>query len=352
MKALKIRLSNPLSAVAWAAFLAPLERLGSWAEPALMLATAGLGCVVLYTQPSPWEARATSLKAARAFAVLQLLYVVSFLYSLAFNGLQTGPRDLWDLPRYALWGVCAVYLIRHFDGAAKRAVESAMTASVYLSWAAFQDRAARGYVLNVALCYLLFFSRSPRRALHAAAALLMTAFLADPSCRPATLLIVCAALAVELGPRLERRGLASAGRCGAAVFVLLLALGAAGLRARPLPAAEGIGRAAEAAVYIRRSPLLGWGPAHYERAGRTGNQYLVWLLKGGAVGTFVICAGLLLTGYGLLRAEADAPRMAGAAAFAAAVALMLLSGTFLESFRLFLVTSLIAAGMRASEEAA
>lgn len=295
-----LRLHNPMSALVWLALFAPGQLFGGRLGLLLPAAAVLIGGAALFSQPSPWETRRTALRAARLFFVLALLDVVSYAYSTAFNGIRTGPLDLWALSRPLVAGLFVVYLIRHYDASVRRSLESALTAAVYLtlflvsigagSWSLFEPVQAMGYVAVLAAVYFLFFSRAPLRRAHAAAAALVV-YLSSPA---------------------------------------------------------GFGSARGASSYFWRSPILGWGPARYEPM--AGNQYLTWLLRNGALGMSVILIGAGLVAYHVLRAQRDRSRRIGAALFLGAAALMLAAGAFLEDFRLFALTSFLIAGMR--EEAA
>jgi hypothetical protein len=352
-----MRLPNPLSAVVWLALLTPGTPFGGLPERLLGLGVCVLGCVVLWTKPSPWETRGPARRAAAVFGALQLLAVASYAYSLAFNGLQTGLLDCLELPRYLCLGVFTVTLIRHDDGQVGRAVESALAAAAYgalvillaglkpeLSWAAgVESPVFLGYVSTLAAAHMLFFSRSRLRGVHAAAALLAVLAAGGRPSGPAVALLVAAAAASALHQELMRRRVWYAPQLSAAVFILLLTGGVAcfhqGLALRLAP---------DVVSALRRSPVLGWGPARYESISALRNQYLSWFLEGGALSAGLILAGLGMVSIRLLRSAGESPaRRVGAAAFLASVALMLWSGRFFESFRLFFLTAFVAAGVRA-----
>lgn len=334
-----LRLPNPMMFVVWPAFLLPARLWGWESERAFAGAVFLLACAVLSSMPSPWEARRTSRQTVVFFLLLECLYLISYLYSMAFNGVSTGVRDFGELARYLLLGTFAVYVIRHYDGSARRATEAAMTAALYVSLF-LPANAGFGYVSTMTLCYLLFFSRARLRLLHSVAALLVVWIAGVPSLTAAWF-VVSAALAFRLHQELSRRGLRFAARSSLAAFVLLLALPLAWFsstsRARP---------AAEIRQIIRRSPVFGWGPAQYELMPSVENQYLFWTLRGGALGAGLILLGLAFACFFLLRsASGDPERLVGAAAFLASVALMLAAGRFLESYQGFLVTAFLMAGM-------
>ncbi|MFA6003550.1 MAG: hypothetical protein WC881_05730, partial [Elusimicrobiota bacterium] len=262
---MSLRLSNPLAAIVWLTFLFPGRWLSGRSEFAFALAVLAVGCVVLWVKPSPWESRAPARQAAGVFAGLQFLYVISYLYALAFKGAQTGPLDLLELPRWLLLGGFVVYLIRHYGASVHAATESALVAALYGSWFGFASSGERAYAAALTLCYLLLFSRVRLRYLHAAVA--------------------------------------------AAVW-----LGAGSLP--DWAASAGVFRS------IRLSPVFGWGPAGYEAVSASCSQYPLWLMRGGALGAGLILVGLVLAVRRLLRVEEDLRLRAAAAGFLICAALL------------------------------
>ena len=347
---MSVRLPNPLSAVVWLSFFIPASLYGGWADRSFAAAVFLLGCAVLISKPSPWEARKPSALTLKIFLLLEFLYAVSAMYSAAFNGTQMVSRDYFELLRYLFLGVFLVYLIRHFDAQVRRAMEWAMTAALYFSLL-FPFGDPHGYVSTLTLCWLLFFSRLRLRFLHAATALLVVFFSGGGGSWTAAVLILSVAISVRLYRILVRRRVKYAAQLSLVLGCLLLAGPAvylrAGRAAAPAPA-RGSSSETIAYQYIRRSPVFGWGPTEDALIpGRS--QYLFWTLKGGALGAGLILAGLVIAGYCLLRAvSGDLGRFAGAAAFLGSVALMLAMGRFFESFRLFFLTAFFMAGMHES----
>jgi hypothetical protein len=287
-----LRLHNPMSAAVWLALFVPWP----FVLPAAVLI---LGGVILFTHSAPWEARRPAREAAAVFLLLGLCGLVSYAYSMAFNGVRTGPLDLWALARPLFAGVFAVYLIRHHDGHVRRSLEAALLAAVYLtlflrttgllsSWSLFEPVQSMGYLAALAAIHFVFFSRAPLRLAHAAAS--------------ATVLLFC------IPPSLES--------------------------------------SREALALFRSSPVFGWGPASYDPASASGNQYLRWLLRDGVLGAGVVLTGLGLVAFRLLRdAWDDRRRLLGSAVFLGFTAGMLMAGAFLEDFRLFALTGFMIAGM-------
>jgi hypothetical protein len=339
-----LRLPNPMSAAVWLAFAAPFFLLGAGADRIFGAAVFVLACAVLYSKPSPWEARRPSASALRVFLLLEFLYVVSAVYSAGFNGPQLAAAGRFELFRYAVLGAFVLYLIRHFDERVRGALEWATAAAVYVALL-FPAADPRGYAAVLCLCWLLYFSRLRLRFLHAATAVLVVVFSGDPAAWSAAFLVLAAGACLlvyrELVRRRERRAAALSFLLGAALLacpaLCRRALGAA--PQAPLSVTDSV-----ALQFIRRSPVFGWGPVAASVPGRS--QYLFWLLESGALGAGVILAALLLAGYRLLRAAGGDPkRLAGAAAFLGSAALMLASGRFLESDRLFFLTAFLAAGI-------
>jgi len=304
MNAGVLRLRNPMSAVVWLALFVPGHlldgRLGFVFPAAVLL----LGGLILFTQPAPWEARRPAREAAVIFFLLALSDGTSYLYSMAFNGVRTGPMDLWALARPLFAGVFTVCLIRHHDARVRRSLETALTGAIYFtlflrtigarSWFLFEPAQSTGYLAALAAIHFLFFSPAPLRRVHAAASAAVVLFI-----MPAALVSSRAALA-----------------------------------------------------QFRASPVFGWGPASYDPVSTLGNQYLRWLLRNGALGTGLILTGLCFVGFRLLRGSWDGGRrLLGSTIFLGFAAGMLMAGAFLEDFRLFALTAFLIAGMHEGEKA-
>jgi hypothetical protein len=337
-----LRLPNPMIVVVWLAFLVPTAVLGGWADRLLGVAAAVLGSVVLFTQPSPWEARKPSALALKSFVLLEVFYAGSALYSAGFNGAALVSGGWFELLRFVFVGVFVVHLIRHFDARVRAAMEGAMTAGVYAALA-FPVLDPRGFLTVMTLCWLLFFSEQRLRFLHAVTATLVVFFTGDRICWGAAFLILSAADSVMVHRSLVALGVRSAARLSVALFLLLT--GVAFWKMGVLTAVASAFDEPTVRQFVRLSPVFGWGPvATSALPGR--DQYLFWVLKGGALGTAVLLTGLLITGYRLLRtARAEPARLAGVASFLASVALMLTGGRFFESYRLVFAAAFFAAGM-------
>ncbi len=351
-----IRLTNPLNVVAALAFLAPAAGLDGVLDGALALA-AGLAAVaVLYAKPSPWETRRPARLAAMVFGGLQLLSVISFAYSAAFNGLQSGPRDWLELPRWTIMGLFVVHLIRHHDDRVERAMEFGMLGSLYAGAFLFPGP-EYAYKSVLTACWFLFYSRARLRLVHSAAALLLVALAGGRFAWPAAALVLSAAAGASLYESAVRGRARWAPQLVTLAGLLLLTVPVLLVRSATAPdtvqAAPGTASVQEALRAVRRSPVLGWGPACYEPGAAVDDQYLSWLVKGGAVGAGVIIGAAALFASLLLRSEGgDARRLLGAAVFLGSVALLLLSGRFLDRYALFFSTAFAAAGMFARAEPA
>ncbi len=340
---MSVRLPNPLSAVALLAFLLPGHRLDGALDRAFAAAACLLAAGVLFVKPSPWEARKPAREAAWFCALLQLLYVLSFAYSAAFNGVQTGLQDWLELPRWLLLGAFCVHLIRHYDDQVREAMEAGMLAAVCAGPLLFTS-ADYGYAAVLSACWFLFFSRSRLRLVYAGTALLLVFLEGSRPSWAAASLLASAAFAERLYENLLRGRTRFSAQLTLLSVALFLAVPVAFVRSLSLPAAEEThAGAAQALRAIRRSPVLGLGPARYEPASVVDNQYLAWFLRGGALGGALILAAAALVALRLLQsASGDAARQLGAAAFIGCVLLMLLSGRFLDSFHLFYATAFVA----------
>jgi hypothetical protein len=340
-----LRLSNPMSAAVWLAFFVPASLFGGWADRSFGAALFLLGGAALLAKPSPWEARKPAALALRIFLLLELLYVVSFAYSAAFNGALFGLRDYLELPRYVFLGVFAAYLIRHYDAQIRGVMEWAMTAALYFSLL-LPAADAQGYVAVMTLCWLLFFSRLRLRYLHALTAAVVVVLNGGPAAWTAAFWVLSTALSLRVYRGLHRKRARFSLRFSVALFAALLASPIVYIRSSSAASAElGASRESVTRQLIRRSPVFGWGPTDVAALpGRS--QYLFWELKGGALGAGLILAAIALAGYRLLRAASGDPAsLSGAAAFLGSVALMLAAGRYLESYLLFFLTALFMAGM-------
>lgn len=394
-----VRLPNPMILIVWLTIFVPGHLFEWWVERAFSASVFMVACMVLMTKSSPWEARRPSNRASTLFFLIQFLYVTSYVFSVAFNGIQTGPRDYFELARFLILWAFVVYVIRHFDARVRSALEKAMTASLYYSlfvlmayrssiplltpffkgwlyagtktWAQggqlrlsapYENPNFLGFVTTLTLCGLLFFSKSRMRAVHLTAAFIVLFYSGSRTAWAASGVLLALALAVYVyqglvrlkvkfavqlslclllsGPWLIPRVMASS-----RVARVVSALGRGGLH-QEANAAERLTQAREALNFISRSPVFGWGPSKYETMSYVDNQYLLWLLRNGALGTGLIAAGLMLVGWRLIRsARHDTVRLTGAAGFIASVAMMLLAGQFLDNFRLFFLTAFMAAAI-------
>lgn len=344
---MSVRLTNPLSAVVWLAFFLPAAAWSGWLDRAFGAGVFLLGCSVLVSKASPWEARKPSMLAVKFFFLLELLVLFSSLYAAAFKGAQFSARSWFDLARWVVLGTFAVHLIRHYDSRVRVAMDWAMVAALYA--ALFLPAVdPHGYAALLSLCWLLFFSRLRLRFAHAATALVVVFFSDALAAWSAALFVLGAALAVGAYRLLSRRRHRRALALSLGLYVLLLGGAAAGSRWKPGADAGVADVAAPRSLrLISRSPVLGWGPAELDGVPATENQFVLWLLQGGILGTAVIALGILVAGYRVLSAaHADVVHLAGAAVFLAAVAMMLAAGPYLENCKLFLLTAFFMAGMR------
>lgn len=292
------RLHNPMSAVVWLALFVPGHALGGRLGPVLPIATLILGVAILFTQPALWGVRRPTREAAAVFFLILLADAVSYAYSMAFNGVRSGPMDLWALSKPLFAGVFTVHLIRHHDASVRKSLELALLSAIYVtlflrttgiwSWSLFEPVQSMGYVGALSTIHFVFFSRAHLRLVHAAAS--------------ATVVLFC------------------------------------------IP--PGLASSREALELFGRSPVFGWGPAYYEPMSTLGNQYLRWLLRGGLLGMGLIIIGLCVVAFRLLSdAWNDRRRLLGSAIFLGFTAGMLMAGAFLEDFRLFALTAFLIAGM-------
>jgi hypothetical protein len=342
---MNLRLRNPMREAIWLSFLLPSTLLGAAGDRVFGAAVFLLACAVLYTKPSPWEARDPSAAAVRFALAIEAAYLISAVYSAGFNGSGVGAAGAFELLRFIVLGGFAAYLIRHFDAAALSALEWAAASALYASLL-YPPLDPQGFAALLTLCWLLFFSRLRLRLLHASTALLVVCLGGDAAARAGAFSVLAAGASLLVYRALARRRARGAARLSALLYAGLLAGGAVLRRALAGPGPEAVPSVDTVALqFIRRSPVFGWGPV--DPASMVGrSQYLFWLLKQGALGAGLIAAALVYAGYRLLRAASGEPaRLAGAASFVGSVALMLTAGRFFESDRLFFLAAFFAAGM-------
>lgn len=398
-----IRLPNPMIFAVWLTIFVPGHLFGWWVERSFAASIFALSCLLLLVKGAPWETRKPARQASVILFLVQFLYVTSYVFSVAFNGIQTGPRDMFELGRYLILWAFVVYIIRHFEGRVRTALEAALTASLYFSLfvfaayqrtlpvltpafkalyagtktsvgkfsgqarlaAPFENPNFLGFAATLTICWLLFFSKSRLRLAHVAAGLLVLFYTGSRTAWAATGVLLAFALAVYVYQGLIQLKVKLAAQLSLAFLCLVLsgpwliprvlansrvarvitAVSRGGLQ-EEANAARRLVQAREALTYISRSPFFGWGPSKYETMTYVDNQYLLWLLRNGVAGTGLILAGFALLSWRLLRgARGDLMRQAGTAAFLTSVALMLLAGQFLDNFRLFFLTGFMAAAI-------
>lgn len=400
-----VRLPNPMRAMVWLTIFVPGHLFGWWVERGYAGAVLFVAVMVLMTKGSEWETRKPSRQASVILFLVQFLYVTSYIYSVAFNGIQTGSRDLFEVIRYLIvWGF-VVYVIRHFDAKVRSSLEAAMTAALYYSlfvlatfkyriplltsffrgWlyaetkttagdfggqmrlaAPFENPNYLGFASVMTMCYLLFFSKARLRTLHIAAALLVVFFCGSRTAWAGTGLLVAAALATYCYQSLVKLNIKYAVQLSLVFLVLMIsgpwmlqrvmasnrvirvvkAMEKGGIQ-EEANAAHRLTKAREALVYIRQSPVFGWGPSKYVTMTYTDNQYLLWLLRNGALGAGLIVLGFAVAGVRLvLAARGNLMHAVGAASFVCTLAVMLLAGQFLDNFRLLFLAVFFAAAIR------
>ncbi|MDX6769391.1 MAG: O-antigen ligase family protein [Elusimicrobiota bacterium] len=396
-----VRLPNPMVLMVWLTVFVP-GHLYLWAVERAFAGLVLFAAVFLsLAQTAPWETRRPSQRALAFVFLIQFLYAVSYVYSTAFNGIETGMRDAFEMLRYVIVGGFAFYVIRHADASVRDAVERALSVIPYYSLfvlacfsrsvpvltGLFKDflyaqtktsvgattgqfRVAApyanpnylGYACALGLAYFLFFGRSRLRFLHAGAMLVAIFSTGSRTAWIATGVILAYAAAAYAYQGLVRVRLRYALQLSLGLFVLVVAGVRLSGRIMENPrvrrvvtavhrgglqeesnASKRLDQFRDALSYIERSPVLGWGPSKYETMTYVDNQYLLWLLRNGALGTAVILAALAMAGWRLVvSTRGDPLAMAGALAFLSALALMLMTGQFLDNFRLLFLTGFIA----------
>jgi O-antigen ligase len=404
MSAGKFRVPNPMIFVVWLAIFVPGHLFDWWVERAFSAGVTMLALFTLFAKQSPWESRRATRQAGVLFFLIEILFVASYVYSVAFNGLETGLRDYFEVARYLFLWVFIVYLIRHYDDRVRRSTETAVACSMYFCIlvglcylytvpvlspffrtvlyaktksyvnyagtirlaAPFENPNFLGFYAVQVLTYMIFFSRSKLRLAHIAASMLVIYFCSSRTAWVAMAVVLIAAfgayaylgalkmrwkyafqlcLAISLfviaGVRFSDRIMANS-----RLQSVLTAMHRGGLE-RESNAAGRMEQNSEAWEYFKRSPILGWGPSKYGIFDYMDNQYLLWMLRNGAAGAFLIMGGLILVVLNFLRSQrVDALSFVGACAFVACIAIMILTGEFLNNFRLFYLTWFLGTAIR------
>ncbi len=391
-----LRVPNPMIFIVWLTIFVPGHLADAWIERSFAGVVCVVGLLTLFSKPAAWETRRPARLAGMFFFLIQFLFVASFVHAVAFMGLQTGMRDYFEVVRYLILGVFVVYVMRHYDDRVRRATETAVAASLYWSilvavcWiydvpglspffkqvlyahtktfvnyfgtlrlsAPFENPNFLGFYASQVLTYLLFFSRSPSRPIHIAAALLVIFFTGSRTSWVASSIALTAAFAVYAYMAAVKARIKFALQLGLGVFILIAAgfhfsdriLANSRLQAvfsaihkggvqNEANAAGRLEQDLEAYEYFKTSPVLGLGPSKYATFDYLDNQYALWFLRNGAAGAVLILAGLGIVVWRLLVSQRGDPlRFIGAGAFVAVVAVALLTGEFLNNFRLFYLT--------------
>lgn len=396
-----LRVPNPMMFMVWLSIFVPGHLMDSWIERGFAAFMFMAALLTLFAMPAPWETRPASRQASAFFFLIQFFFIASFIYGMGFQGLETGPRDCFEVARYLFQWAFVVYVLRHWDDRVRTATETATTASLYFSLlvaacflkkipvlspffrdhlydhtktfvnyagnlrlaAPFENPNFLGFYAVQVLTYLLFFSRSPLRLLHIAAAMAVVFFTGSRTAWVTTGLALASAFAVYayLGLARMRPALVLQTALGAALILgagfyfsnrilrnnrlqmVLTALRKGGIE-REANAAGRLEQNLAVLEFFKRSPVLGMGPSKYATFDYVDNQYLVWCLRNGAVGAMLILSGLGWAALKFVRSQrGDAMSCAGALTLVGVVAVALLTGEFLNNFRLFYLTWFIGA---------
>lgn len=390
------RLPNPMIFLVWLAIFIPGHLYEWWVERAFAATVTVVGLFTLFAMPALWESRRDARRAGMFFFLIQFFFVASFVYAVAFLGLETGPRDIFEVGRYLFLWVFVVYLLRHYDDRVRRSTETAAAASLYYSIlvgmcylryvpeltpffrytlyahtktfvnyfgtlrlaAPFENPNFLGFYAAQVLTYMIFFSRSPLRLLHIAAAMLVIFFTGSRTAWVILAIALCSAFGVYGYMAVVRLRLKFAVQLGLALIIFV----AAGInysdrilknsRLQAIFSAVhkgGIQHEENAAgrleqniavwEYFKTSPILGLGPSKYATFDYVDDQYALWFLRNGAAGALLIISGLGLVALRLVRSQrGDLVAYVGAGTFVAVIAVALLTGEFLNNFRLFYLT--------------
>jgi len=93
--------------------------------------------------------------------------------------------------------------------------------------------------------------------------------------------------------------------------------------------------------WLSRSPLLGWGPGRAYGLDVADNQYMSWAVAWGALGVLPILFIGAVSGLKLLRVARTAVEQVGILSLGASICMMLVTGDFMENYRLFFITVMI-----------
>lgn len=391
-----LKLPNPMIFVVWGAIFVPGHLADWWIERGFAAAVFVIGGLTLFAKPAPWETRIAARRAAGFFFLIQFFFIASFVYAIAFTGMETGVRDYFEVVRYLFLWVFVTYVLRHYDDRVREATETAIAASMYWSvlvgfcWlhfvpvltpffqdhlyahtktfvnyfgtlrltAPFENPNFLGFYAVQVLTYLLFFSRSPSRLVHIAAALLVIYFTGSRTAWVTAAIALASAFAVYAYLGAVKVRIKFAVQLGLAVFIFA----AAGVRysdkilensrlqaifsafhkggvQNEANAAGRLEQNLEAWEFFKKSPILGMGPSKYATFDYVDDQYALWFLRNGAIGALLILTGLGYVALTLIRSRRDdALAFVGAGTFVVVVATALLTGEFLNNFRLFYMT--------------
>lgn len=332
------------------------------------------------------------------FILLELFYVFSYFHAeIKFSTGQGGFRDYLELARYLIYLIFVVLVLAYHPKNSIHLAERLITATVFFSLiiafiyivqvpmlsgffedfvyvatrddlsqiatggrvrfaAPFPNANYLAYFLCMALVYLLFFVTGPRRFVLIAACLCILFLTGSRTGWLVTLVLfgVWQILYVQLA--FSRRG-------NFGNLILMLSISAAlallifggflpsvtrvsevqsAIASADLSSIASFAHRLDHNLFIldsvKESLTWGLGPSKYALTTVIDNQYLLWITRQGIVGFTIICLGIYFLFYRMMKAASDTYHVYGVLSFFLVLGLFGMSGSFLNNFRLFLLT--------------
>tara|TARA_B100000963_G_scaffold112429_1_gene97858 strand:- start:2755 stop:4017 length:1263 start_codon:yes stop_codon:yes gene_type:complete len=337
------------------------------------------------------------------FLILQLFYIFSYLHAeILFSKSDSGLRDYFELARYLIYMVFALFVFFYYPINSKNLAESLIRATLFFSlsisliyifkvpllsgffedflYAATRDDLSQistggrvrftapfpnpnylAYFLCISLVYLLYFSSVKDRSLL----ILITLYLLFIT-GSRTGWLVAAFIFIFFQIAYIKHGLSKRGKFSSlvlvsfssAAIVLLLSNNILpsvtrlselifAFESGNISSIESFAQRIEHNLFIwnslKDSFIFGLGPSKYSLTTVIDNQYLMWITRQGIVGISIIFTGVLYLFIHMLRFSTNTLQKSGIIIFFIALLLFGMTGAFLNNFRLFLLTIFFAA---------
>ena len=391
----------------WLAIFSPGHLLDWWVERAFVLLVIlfGISTTLFFGVPRQMGKYKVGALFLMLFMV-QSIYLLTYLFSVVATNMDTGVRDYFELPRFLIWICFFCLLVSGYSLRLRNCFELAVKVSLIYStivaislWAKvpsllpffgeylyadtktviegnwirlaapFENPNFLAYYLVMCLVYFLFFARTTLRHLWLFLILALLYFTGSRSGW-----FVGALVWITLVISLPYRGLRKHEMrvvIGAFLSTIILAgilwsyvddIAASSRVTMTLRAMEQGGLTHDpnfqgridmiesTIAYFVDRPLLGWGAGKYGVMDVVDNQFGIWLLRNGLIGTLLIMVSLTMYFVCQLQSTRDRHYKTGLTAFWGSVFLMLQTGAFLDNFRLgflfFLFTISISLSMK------